>query len=167
MKIVSDSVSLSFHWSLSTITSTVCLLQIGHRKQQYSFPCSYPWEEIILFFMHYYMKWKLMKYFPKDTFCHIINMTFTFELFLLTTTKLYFPRWWWFESNMAEYNTINEASLPWQVKCRSTHKDVWVLQWYIFRLYYFLPIWDDKPCLYIRALQPDHRKIVTCLREKF
>ena len=22
------------------------------------------------------------------------------------------------------------------------------------RLYYFLPIWDDKPCLYIRALQP-------------
>ena len=120
-----------------------------------------------IFFMHYYMKWKLMKYFPKDTFCHIINMTFTFELFLLTTTKLYFPRWWWFESNMAEYNTINEASLPWQVKCRSTHKDVWVLQWYIFRLYYFLPIWDDKPCLYIRALQPDHRKIVTCLREKF
>ena len=26
------------------------------------------------------------------------------------------------------------------------------------RLYYFLPIWDDKPCLYIRALQPDHRR---------
>ena len=26
------------------------------------------------------------------------------------------------------------------------------------RLYYFLPMWDDKPCLYIRALQPDHRR---------
>ena len=26
------------------------------------------------------------------------------------------------------------------------------------RLYYFLPVWDDKPSLYIRALQPDHRR---------
>ena len=26
------------------------------------------------------------------------------------------------------------------------------------RLYYFLPMADDKPCLYIRALQPDHRR---------
>ena len=25
------------------------------------------------------------------------------------------------------------------------------------RLYYFLPVWDDKPSLHIRALQPDHR----------
>lgn len=27
------------------------------------------------------------------------------------------------------------------------------------RLYYFLPIWDDKPCLYIRALQPGQYSI--------
>ena len=26
------------------------------------------------------------------------------------------------------------------------------------RLYYFLPVWDDKPSLHIRALQPDHRR---------
>ena len=26
------------------------------------------------------------------------------------------------------------------------------------RLYYFLPIWDDKPCVYIRAMAPDHRR---------
>ena len=26
------------------------------------------------------------------------------------------------------------------------------------RLYYFLPIWDEKPGLYIRLLQPDHRR---------
>ena len=26
------------------------------------------------------------------------------------------------------------------------------------RLYYYLPFWDDKPSLYIQALQPDHRR---------
>ena len=26
------------------------------------------------------------------------------------------------------------------------------------RLYYFLPVWDDKPSLHIQALQPDHRR---------
>ncbi|KAG8232048.1 hypothetical protein J437_LFUL014431, partial [Ladona fulva] len=26
------------------------------------------------------------------------------------------------------------------------------------RLYYFLPYWDDKPCMYIRSVWPDYRK---------
>lgn len=26
------------------------------------------------------------------------------------------------------------------------------------RLYYFMPYWDDKPCLYVRSVWPDYRR---------
>jgi len=26
------------------------------------------------------------------------------------------------------------------------------------RLYYFLPYWDDKPCMYVRSVWPDYRR---------
>ena len=31
---------------------------------------------------------------------------------------------------------------------------------FFFRLYYFLPFWDEKPSLYVRTALPDHRLYV-------